>query len=228
MIDKPNYYAIIPAEIRYDENLSLLEKFLFAEITALTNKEGYCFASNKYFANLYNRNEKYISSCINKLKKRGYIKVFVDKEKGNFRKIWIGIQKNMDRYSEKPEHPYSEKPEHPYSEKPEHINTSFNTTINNTNNIYPRCFETASIELKNKIKEFVDYRKTIKKPIKTHRPIKSLIENIGKEFVNEKHLIECMDYTMDREYAGVKGEYVKYSKNKEKSRDNVIVNPDHL
>ena len=44
--EKPNYYAIIPAEIRYDKKLTPNSKLLYGEITALANKEGYCWAGN--------------------------------------------------------------------------------------------------------------------------------------------------------------------------------------
>ena len=51
--NKPNYYAIIPANVRYDSNLKAIEKLMYGEITALTYKEGYCFAKNGYFAELF-------------------------------------------------------------------------------------------------------------------------------------------------------------------------------
>ena len=47
-----NYYAIIPSTVRYDPDLKPSEKLLYGEITSLTNKMGYCFATNKYFADL--------------------------------------------------------------------------------------------------------------------------------------------------------------------------------
>ena len=36
--EQPNYYAIIPATIRYDNNLKPAEKLLYGEITALANR----------------------------------------------------------------------------------------------------------------------------------------------------------------------------------------------
>lgn len=51
--NRPSYYAIIPSNVRYCEELKYPERLLYGEITALAGKEGYCFATNKYFAELY-------------------------------------------------------------------------------------------------------------------------------------------------------------------------------
>ena len=60
---KPSYYAIIPAEVRYS-NLKPNAKLLYGEITALSSKEGYCFATNNYFAKLYNVTKKPLGVAI--------------------------------------------------------------------------------------------------------------------------------------------------------------------
>lgn len=73
MRENPNYFSILPANIRYDKELKPNEKLLYSEITALSNKDGYCYASNKYFANLYNVSIQSISSWINNLIIKGYI-----------------------------------------------------------------------------------------------------------------------------------------------------------
>ena len=72
---KKNYYAIIPAYVRYDSELTPNAKLLFGEITALSNELGYCFATNQYFANLYNVSTVSISKWVNQLKEKGYILV---------------------------------------------------------------------------------------------------------------------------------------------------------
>ena len=71
----PNYYAILTANVRYDNRLTDSEKLLYAEITALTEKTGECWATNKYFAELYDVTTVTISRRISKLKDCGYIEV---------------------------------------------------------------------------------------------------------------------------------------------------------
>ena len=72
---KKSYYAIIPAFVRYDQNLTANAKLLYGEITALCNEKGYCFAQNKYFADLYNVKSRSITDWIAQLKTAGYIKL---------------------------------------------------------------------------------------------------------------------------------------------------------
>ena len=73
MTEKKSYFAVIPANVRYDENLPPNAKLLYGELTALCNAEGYCWANNKYFAELYGVSVVSISKWINALVSRGYI-----------------------------------------------------------------------------------------------------------------------------------------------------------
>ena len=88
MKDKPNYYAIISAEVRYDKNLTANAKLLYAEITALLNINGECFATNKYFSNLYGKSTVTISKWISELVANGYISTHY---------IYKGGTKEIDR-----------------------------------------------------------------------------------------------------------------------------------
>lgn len=71
--ERPSYYSIIPATVRYDKRLKAYERLMFSEITALSNKYGYCTASNSYFASLYKVDKTTISRWINHLKNLGYL-----------------------------------------------------------------------------------------------------------------------------------------------------------
>lgn len=74
-MDDPNYYAIIPAKVRYDDRLRANEKLLYGEISALSNKDGECWASNSYFAKVYQVTTPAISRWISDLEECGYISV---------------------------------------------------------------------------------------------------------------------------------------------------------
>ena len=68
------YYAVIPAEVRYNQTLSDGAKLMYGEISALVTRDGYCWASNSYFADLYKRTERTISRQIALLGRCGFIR----------------------------------------------------------------------------------------------------------------------------------------------------------
>ena len=77
------YYAVIPASVRYDKNLKPAEKLLYGEISALCNKEGYCFAKNRYFAELYSVTQSCVSRWISNLTKLGFLEVQIIRSEKN-------------------------------------------------------------------------------------------------------------------------------------------------
>lgn len=80
------YYAIIPASIRYDNDIPANAKLFYAEITALCNEKGYCWANNNYFAELYDVSDRTIGRWISLLCKKEYI-VTVYKYKAGTKEI---------------------------------------------------------------------------------------------------------------------------------------------
>jgi len=110
-MNNPSYYAILPANVRYDKNLKPMEKILYAEITALSNKDGYCSASNSYFAKLYEKSNETVSRWISHLEKEGYLKVIIDTKKGNLRKIYP-IDKKINTLLTKKSRPIDENVKH--------------------------------------------------------------------------------------------------------------------
>jgi hypothetical protein len=79
MKDKPAYFAILTADVRYCDNLNDGEKLLFAEITALSNKDGFCRAKNSFFAGVFGVSESTIKRRLRGLKKIGFIKIALKK-----------------------------------------------------------------------------------------------------------------------------------------------------
>jgi hypothetical protein len=138
----PTYYAVIPASVRYSK-LKPNAKLLYGEITALSNKEGYCFATNRYFADLYGVTKNTVSLWVSQLNKLGYVSIELIKKGEQITERRLGIIKN--------------------DATPNIINNELNTIkINTTNNISNRKEKFIEDVLKietdqNLIKNFISY-----------------------------------------------------------------------
>jgi len=114
----PTYYAVIPASVRYSK-LKPNAKLLYGEITALSSKEGYCFATNRYFADLYGVTKNTVSLWVSQLNKLGFVSIELIKKGEQITERRLGIIKN--------------------DATPNIINSDLNTIkINITNNISNR------------------------------------------------------------------------------------------
>ncbi|RIL88758.1 DnaD domain protein [Staphylococcus chromogenes] len=146
MNDQPNYYSIIPASVRYDKDLKPMEIIMYGEITALANKYGYAYASNSYFAELYQVHKKTVSNWINHLKEKGYIRTVVTRNEDmsvKDRKIYI-----IPPYEQKDGEGYPQKDSYPIHKKTEENNTRFNnTSINRDRDETSKVFQLISKEL---------------------------------------------------------------------------------
>lgn len=123
-MDHRSYYAIIPANVRYDDSLIPSAKLLYGEITALCNEKGYCWASNEYFANQYKVSKPTIQNWLKSLEEKGYIYREVKYKEGSkeiearyIRILGGGHQENLVRG---------------HQEIYQDNNTSINNTFNNT------------------------------------------------------------------------------------------------
>ena len=75
--EKPAYYAVIPADVRYDDRIPPNAKLLYGEISALCNSAGICTAGNDYFAGVYGMTDRTIRGLIKSLEDSGYIRTDV-------------------------------------------------------------------------------------------------------------------------------------------------------
>lgn len=152
---EPSYYAVIPANVRYDTRLSPLAKLLYGEITCLCQKEGFCWATNAYFERLYQKSKWQIVRMINQLTEFGYITKEIEYYENTKQ-----VKKRLLRLggTEKKEYFYSKNATTPSSKNdttPGSRNDTYNnTSINNTSiNKYIRAKDCASVPIKQKNKK---------------------------------------------------------------------------
>jgi DNA-binding transcriptional ArsR family regulator len=174
--EQPNYYAIIPANVRYAD-IPAQAKLLYGEITALCTKEGYCWATNKYFANLYKVSEFTVSRWISKLRDEGLLIVDLTKaQKGQevLRKLSI---------------PIDEKSKRGIDEKSKDNNTSTNNTYNITTKQEEKhnlAYAKSLIEGKN-TKEFEDkYFMSKDEVIDIAEQLVNYVASTGKKYKDYK------------------------------------------
>lgn len=138
-----SYYAIIPAEVRYDEDLPPNAKLLYGEITSLCNEKGYCWASNQYFADLYKVSKITVSRWISTLNKKGYITIETLYKEGT--KEFIGrhlyitntpINKNVNRYIQNDLEGVNKIVNTPINKNAKDNNKDINNTFNNKKDVY--------------------------------------------------------------------------------------------
>ena len=135
--EQPNYYAILTADIRYSKEINFFEKVLYADITALTNKNGYCTASNGYFAEVFGKAKETISRAISKFEKLGFLKVIITRDNATKkiinRKLYL-LTKMSIPIDENVNTPIDENVNTPIDENVKENNININTTSNNKKN----------------------------------------------------------------------------------------------
>lgn len=172
-----NYYAVIPANVRYDDDLPPNAKLLYGEITALCNQNGYCWATNKYFAELYGVSKVSISKWVKALEERGYITTELKRREGT--------KEIEHRYITILNEGIKEKLNTPIKEKFKENNTSsFNTTLNKKKERKKNGYDEllSSVEDESLRELYIDYikmRKLIKAPM-TDRALQMLINKVGE------------------------------------------------
>lgn len=88
---EPAFWAVIPASVRYSQELPAGAKLLYAEITSLVKEKGYCYASNAYFQRLYGISEPTVQRHLRALKKLGFIQIEDGEGGSGRRKIYAGL-----------------------------------------------------------------------------------------------------------------------------------------
>lgn len=205
-----SYYAVIPANVRYDEDLTANAKLLYGEITALCNERGYCWASNNYFAELYKTSNRTVSRWVSQLVDKGFIKIEII-HKENTKEIQerrlylsfnIPIDKNdvggKDKNDVTPNDKNDVDNNTSFNNKKESKKVSKKTeTYNDIISSY-----TENEDLKEALVEFIKMRKNIKSPM-TNRALKLLLTSLDKLASNETIKIDILNQSILNNWKGV-------------------------
>jgi hypothetical protein len=196
-----SYYAIIPANVRYDKDLAPNAKLLYGEITALCNEKGYCWASNQYFAELYGVSVLSVKRWVNSLVTKGYVYRTLtykpNSKEVDKRILSIDSGIKIDTTSVQKCYDPSIKNDTSSSIKNDtDNNTSINNTFNNTD-IYKGKKKqksetvksiiaeyTESKDLQDALHDFVDMRTKARKPL-TVRAMKLSLNELDKLAVDD-------------------------------------------
>ena len=209
-----SYYAIIPANVRYDRRLCPSAKLLYGEVTALCNEKGYCWARNKYFADLYEVSDRTIRNWISQLIEYGYLKSeikYVDGSKEiEYRLLYL--PESAPPISGGPEKNFRGGAEKNFRGGTEKNFRDNNTSINNTNmnkeskkeSLPPeirhdnlRSFNciidayTENEQLRNELKEHLKVRKN-KKAALTNRAIELSLKKLDDLASNDAEKIKMV------------------------------------
>lgn len=198
-----SYYAIIPANVRYDKDLAPNAKLLYGEITSLCNEKGYCWASNQYFAELYGVSVLSVKRWVNSLVNKGYVYRTLtykpNSKEVDKRILSIDSGIKIDTTSVQKCYDPSIKNDTSSSIKNDtDNNTSINNTFNNTDIYKEKNIKKESVnsviseytenkDLQDALHDFVDMRTKARKPL-TVRAMKlslNVLDNLAVDDVTK-------------------------------------------
>ena len=156
MKEKPNYYAILPAKVRYNKNISNSEKLFYAEVTALANAKGYCHATNGYLAELFDVEEYTITRWVKSLKKENLVRVAYSRKNNAIKQRRIYPLMDIHGVPTKMWEGYPQKSQGGTHKNVKENNTSSNTTSNNN---YTADFEEFWEKYDNKVGKKKSFKK---------------------------------------------------------------------
>ena len=195
-----SYYAIIPANVRYDKDLAPNAKLLYGEITALCNEKGYCWASNQYFAELYGVSVLSVKRWVNSLVTKGYVyrRLTYKPNSKEVDKRILSIDGGIKIDTTSVQECYDPSIKNDTSSSIKNDtdnNTVINNTFNNTNIYKEKNIKKESVnsviaeytenkDLQDALHDFVDMRTKARKPL-TVRAMKLSLNQLDKLAVDD-------------------------------------------
>ena len=193
----PSYYSIIPATVRYDHNLKANEKLMYGEITALSSKNGYCWAENRYFAELYDVHKITISNWLKNLEDNGYIRTEL--------KYVYGTKQVSKRLIYINDTPISQIAKGYESNDYDPVNQNAKEELSTTSNNNTRDINTlSSSSTRTPYKEIIDYLN--EKTGRKYKHTAKVNQRVIKARMNEGYTLEDFKTVIDKKSVGWKND----------------------
>lgn len=82
MYDKANYFAVLPAAVRYDANITARTVLLYATLTSLARGNSEAYAGNRYLADVLGTSERTAMRLLSELEAQKYITIRYEYKNG--------------------------------------------------------------------------------------------------------------------------------------------------
>lgn len=195
----PAYFAVITGPVLDDRVLSDSAKLLYGRITSMTDRKGYCWATNSYLSELSGYGLRTITRLIAQLEERGHVwteTVPAPKTGGRERRIYIG-ERAARGLTERDEtgangglDKIGEGSQFCLGGIAKNGETLLNSLINKQDNIPPisptevwsaiNDYIGDDDEYRAAFEDFLRNRKAMKKPVLTARAINAIINRLRK------------------------------------------------
>ena len=193
----------IPKEIWEREDLTVMERLFYSEITSLDNKDG-CFAGNQYFATLFSISKTRVSVIINSLVSKKYLTSIIIYKEGTKQILKRVLNNSYTGYITKFKEGYIRKQGEPIKDKFIDNNTVNNTilTVHNNNTVNKQKAKAYfdDLDLNNLFIEFLDLRKKLKAK-NTDRAVSLILKKL--EGLSKETQIEMLEQSIESSWKSV-------------------------
>lgn len=199
----------IPAEIWLYKNLTALDKIIWAEINSLDNEQG-CTATNKYLAEFCGCSVTAVSNAVTKLQELQLVEVWQVEGRGRVIRASQNLKDTLTNFVRDPykncEGPLQilkgSDPDTLYKEKSKEKNNEKSKERKGDAVASLVSAFSDNEEVRKAIRDFIEHRKTIKKPM-NELALERMLATLAKIGSTDQERIAILDKSIERGWAGI-------------------------
>ena len=180
-----------------EDNRIKSELRLLLKISSLTAEKGFCYATNPYFAKYFKVSEVTVSRQVKKLEKLGFIEIEYKKQGALIISRKIKILSSIKKPHQEPK----TKPDTTKKAKP---TTKTEPKKDNKKNL----LKNINKELHKIATHFIEYRKSIGKPLKTDKPLITHINKLKELKENGFNIGKVLELMESKEWLSITLQYI--------------------